>query len=346
MSTPTLATAPPPVDSLGRVTTGEAAALAALAAAHGGERSQVNRAAQESVTALWRAINRGDLSGGWAAQRNRAATYLELAQRSAASGSAAYVQRALAVQGIEVERPQVNVAAFSGLTSDGRGLDGLLVGGVVATKRAIASGRSPDQAMLIGERYLRIAVQGEVADAQTAADQVALVAASAGGSPSGQLQTVGWVRMLNPPSCGRCAVLAGRFYRWSDGFDRHENDDCTHVPALEALDDDLTTDPDKYFASLSPDQQKRYFGKANAEAIDAGSNIAKVMNASTRKGSLYTIGDKRFTMEGTTRRGYYSKVSTAGRAKERRPTPYQIMKDAAGSKGEALRLLYRYGYVV
>jgi hypothetical protein len=345
VSTPTL-TAAPPVDSLGRVTTGEAAALTALAAAHSAERSELSKATQDAIAGIWRALNRNDLGGGWAAQRVRAATYLEVAQRRAASGSAAYVQRALAVQGVAVDRPQLDPAAFGGLTSDGRGLDGLLVGGVVATKRAIASGRSPEQAALIGERYLRIAVQGEIADAQTNADQVALVAASAGGSTAGQLQTVGWVRMLNPPSCGRCAVLAGRFYRWNSGFERHEMCNCVHTPALEALDDDLTVDPDKYFASLTPEQQKKYFGKANAEAIDAGSNIAKVMNASTRRGALYTVGDRRYTMEGTTRRGYYSKVSTAGRAKERRPTPYQIMKDAAGSKGEALRLLYRYGYVV
>ena len=31
------------------------------------------------------------------------------------------------------------------------------------------------------------------------------------------------VRHLNPPSCSRCAVLAGRVYRYSEGFQRHPN---------------------------------------------------------------------------------------------------------------------------
>ena len=31
-------------------------------------------------------------------------------------------------------------------------------------------------------------------------------------------EEIGHIRTLIPPSCSRCAILAGRFYRWSDGF--------------------------------------------------------------------------------------------------------------------------------
>lgn len=31
----------------------------------------------------------------------------------------------------------------------------------------------------------------------------------------------GHIRYVNSPSCARCAILAGRFYRWSSGFQRH-----------------------------------------------------------------------------------------------------------------------------
>jgi hypothetical protein len=34
---------------------------------------------------------------------------------------------------------------------------------------------------------------------------------------------IGYIRLLTPPSCARCVILAGRFYRWSDGFKRHPN---------------------------------------------------------------------------------------------------------------------------
>jgi hypothetical protein len=40
----------------------------------------------------------------------------------------------------------------------------------------------------------------------------------------------GYVRSLNPPSCSRCAVLAGRVYRYSTGFQRHPRCDCLMTP--------------------------------------------------------------------------------------------------------------------
>lgn len=40
----------------------------------------------------------------------------------------------------------------------------------------------------------------------------------------------GYIRTLTPPSCSRCAILAGRWYRWSDGFQRHPGCDCEMVP--------------------------------------------------------------------------------------------------------------------
>ena len=51
-----------------------------------------------------------------------------------------------------------------------------------------------------------------------------LVADAARGAESVSIATrprVGYVRYLSPPSCSRCAILAGRFYRWSTGFLRH-----------------------------------------------------------------------------------------------------------------------------
>ena len=44
----------------------------------------------------------------------------------------------------------------------------------------------------------------------------------------------GYVRMLNAPSCSRCIILAGKFFRWNEGFLRHPRCDCKHIPAQNA----------------------------------------------------------------------------------------------------------------
>lgn len=152
------------------------------------------------------------------------------------------------------------------------------------------------------------------------------------------LVTVGYVRMLNPPSCDRCIVLAGRFYRWSAGFERHPMCDCRHIPAIEKTADDITTDPDAYFESLTREQQDDAFGKANAQAIRDGADISRVVNA---KASVYTADDgHRYTYVGTrrSRRGRRS-------APVLRPTVWQIYKDAKGDRAAALQLLEKFGYI-
>lgn len=92
-------------------------------------------------------------------------------------------------------------------------------------------------------------------------------------------EVTGWVRMLNPPSCSRCVVLAGRFYRWNEGFLRHPLCDCRHIPADESVAGDLTVDPAAYFDSLSRAEQDKTFTKSGAQAIRDGADIGQVVNA-------------------------------------------------------------------
>lgn len=156
---------------------------------------------------------------------------------------------------------------------------------------------------------------------------------------------IGWIRMLSPPSCGRCAVLAGRWYGWNEGFQRHPNCDCRHIPAIEADGADMTTDPRVYFDSLSRAEQDALFGTGAAEAIRNGADIAQVINAQNREGGSYTVDGRQYTREGVTRKGYYGGTE-AGRARRRRPTPVQIYRDARGDRDEAVRLLTEFGYIV
>src|SRR5699024_3123647 len=101
-------------------------------------------------------------------------------------------------------------------------------------------------------------------------------------------QVTGYVRMINPPSCDRCAILAGKRYLWNEGFLRHPNCDCIHIPASENVAGDFRTDPYEYFKSLSESEQDRIFGKANAEAIRDGADIFQVTN--TRMRGMSVVG--------------------------------------------------------
>ena len=106
-------------------------------------------------------------------------------------------------------------------------------------------------------------------------------------------QVTGYVRMLNPPSCSRCAILAGKRFLWNQGFQRHPNCDCIHIPASEQVAGDFTTDPYKYFESLSKKDQERVFGKYNAQAVRDGADIYRVENTRLR-GLGTAAGNKRY----------------------------------------------------
>ncbi|MBB4963833.1 hypothetical protein [Saccharothrix violaceirubra] len=112
-----------------------------------------------------------------------------------------------------------------------------------------------------------------------------------------------YVRMLTGKSCARCAILAGRQYRSSVAFKRHRRCDCRVVPAAESV-RDWTVDPDEYFRSLTTEEQDERFGKANAEAIRLGADVAQVVNAESGVYVASAHGREYLaTTTGTTRRG-------------------------------------------
>ncbi|WP_418060800.1 hypothetical protein [Pimelobacter simplex] len=75
-------------------------------------------------------------------------------------------------------------------------------------------------------------VESLVQDAGRAAEEVAVAVR----------EDIGHVRYLDPPSCSRCVVLAGRVYRYSTGFLRHPGCDCVMIPTTLA-NRDLVQDP-------------------------------------------------------------------------------------------------------
>jgi hypothetical protein len=151
----------------------------------------------------------------------------------------------------------------------------------------------------------------------------------------------GYIRMMTPPSCARCAVLAGRFYRWNDGFQRHPLCDCLHIPATEDAPDDSRTDPRA--AVLAGEVTD--ISKAEERAIRDGADVGQVVNS--RRG-MYEAGGRKFTTEGTTRRGFAAAKfrQQSGRRIRQRLRPEQIYREANGNRTEALRLLNLHGYIV
>lgn len=230
------------------------------------------------------------------------------AQLMAAQDSADSVPYMLSEQGIR-NRPagEVSPAAFAGVASDGRDLGGLLE---FLTLPQVAPYQF-DRAVL-----------AQVQDAGRAASSAAIVSRPNVG---------GYVRMLVPPSCGRCAILAGKWFRWNQGFQRHPRCDCRHIPAAEDNAGSLTTDPRRYFDSLSGPEQERAFTVNGAKAIRDGADPIQVVNAragmSTAQAQLRGPGD-RWTAAGRleARRVYGQNVFTTTEGVTRRGQAYRAMK--------------------
>lgn len=339
-----------------------ARAAYALSAQHQASQAEIRASIVTGVLGAWATINVQQLVASWfGGILDRIFTLVSLGQETVASDASSFVKATLGVQGIEVDIPIIDALRFAGISSDGRSLDTLLTGAVAHTFERLNRGDSPDVALKAGADFLTLVTSTQISDAGRAADQVAIVSAIPASPnvelaqpdrntpPSRRNLRYGWVRMLTPPSCSRCAILAGQFYKWNDGFLRHPMCDCRHIPAIEDLGSDLTTDAKEYFNSLTREQQDRYFGVANSRAIREGADINQVVNATTRQGAMFTADDgRRYTREGTARRGVAgSRIKRSGnRGKVLRPTPWQIYKDARGSREEAVRLLRKFGYIL
>lgn len=163
---------------------------------------------------------------------------------------------------------------------------------------------------------------------------------------------VGYVRYVTPPCCSRCAILAGRFYRWSAGFRRHPGCDCTHLP---------TTDPRSEFRQNPHDLVDKGLvtglSKADMRALGDGADLNQLVNFKNGSIRRLNFGPGRTvttTSAGTTARGIAgqrlgdlrSVDGSRYRVSSRfRLTPESIYQAADGDRATALRLLRLHGYI-
>lgn len=149
-----------------------------------------------------------------------------------------------------------------------------------------------------------------VQDAGRAAESVAIAARP----------RVQHVRHLTLPSCSRCAVLAGRVYRYSEGFKRHPGCDCVMIPVTVAG-PDLTYD----IGELVRTGQVAGLSKADRRAIRDGADFNQVVNVRRASAGLRESGRVLY------RRG--------------RMTPEAIYRKTGDDRDAALALLKSQGYL-
>jgi hypothetical protein len=290
---------------------------------------------------LWSEVSLSDLSGSWAEQLPLLVPIVTEAQVKGAAAGAAYGAETLAQQGLyEAPKAFVNPKAFGGFASDGRSLEGLLYGPVPYVKNLLGAGLAPKQALSMGKTYLSMLTQTQVADAGR----------TAAGVDTASRVGVSYIRMLNPPSCSRCSVLAGKVYRWNAGFARHPKCDCVHVQTTAkhaAESEGLIHDPYEYFKGLSTAEQDKEYTKAGAQAIRDGGDIFQVVNS--RRGLKYAGVSSDGSVRGQRVKGAFTSEGTTKRAnfgKSRRLTPEAIYRLNGDNRAAALVDLEKYGYIL
>lgn len=243
--------------------------------------------------------------------------------------------------------------SFAGVSSSGFPV----IEPVIATiDRIIPAPVSPipapwwDDATLF-QHEVELLISSEVADAGRSASQAEMVG-------HGYTQ---YVRVLNPPSCARCTILAGRKYRWSRGFQRHPGCDCQMVPVDDPrAADDLLTDPRSAFDAGQVGSYRtlkdgsRVFvdglSKADRRAVADGADIIKVVNASrglSAPGITAATRTELFgrsvkaTTDATTKRAAWRKANPTRLVRLRPESIYEFAKDPQ----DAIRLLQLYGYM-
>lgn len=276
----------------------------------------------------WAGVDLADLDGSWAEQAGpRMLVAVTVAQEAAAAESASYIPAAMAEAGIpEGAQGTLRPRSLSGVASDGRPLTGLLRAPLTRVKTLVGQGH-PDP-LTAGRDLVDMIVQTQTMDAARVAESVSMMT---------QPAVSGYVRVANPPSCGRCLVLAGAFYRTRDaaGFLRHPRCDCTAEPAQNA---DQAMNPKQAFDSMTTAEQDRALTKAGAQAVRDGADMGRVVNA--RRGmSAASPSGIRTTTAGTTRRG-----RLPGQTRGARLMPESIYR-LASDRADAVRLLRVHGYI-
>ncbi|MFJ2579977.1 hypothetical protein [Kitasatospora aureofaciens] len=336
----------------------------AIVSTYGRSQQRAVSGSLAAVDDLWGQLAPDDLTGSWLGGiGERIVRAVQAGTLLAATTGQPYVDAMVAADGLTADylpgAARVPAKAFTLSAADGRPLDSLLYLPVIRTKTLLQGGLTLQQSMLKGLLDLQRMVASEVADAGSSAAGVAMV---------GNRQITGYIRRVRPGACARCAILAGRWYRYDAGFQRHKRCQCYGEPATSARRGRPTSARD-FFDGLTAAEQDRRFTKAGAQAIRDGADVAQVVNA--RKGITVLDSYDRSvvaTLQGTGRSGIYyrrerdaAEAATGIRYARGAPdleaglprfklTAPRLMPEEiyrlASDRDEQIGLLRRYGYLI
>lgn len=285
---------------------------------------------------------------------------LEKAQSRVISGADRYIPAVLAdTNQVDDQIAGPNTQQLVGFTGAGQPLDEAVALTPIRAKQAVAGGATEWQALKDAGTWLTSAAGLLLSDTGRAAEGLNMYARQGVG---------GYVRMLTPPSCGRCVVLAGKWFRHNQGFSRHPPTcDCRHIPASESVARDLTIDPQAHFESLDAAAQNKLAGSvANADAIRDGADIGRIINAYrpnagmrlAQVGSVRTVDGLKYSSRESISTIYRIDRSTPpgknGRRDRRAEVltskPWRLMPESiaqiAKTDAERIRLLKEHGWIV
>lgn len=334
------------------------ATLSASEAAAVSYQAQQSRIAQAAVTgavAAWRGIDGKNLDLSWIHVLARMLAVITGQQRKAAASVPGYMDRLLKAQHVASQASaRLLPDAFAGLTGDGRPLQSLLYAPVALSKQRIGQGERIADVLRDESKHVALLARTVTQDAGRMAQQSGMAAETA---------VRGYVRKVHLPACPRCIILSGRFYRYSDGFLRHPNCDCTMIPVAVGLDMVHAEDPAELMARMQaehPERLRKSLTEGDLKALEHGADLNQVVNA--HRGMTTAAGPGRtgkVTTEGTTKRGFAGQrlaaegfVKSGGRyqrARTPRLTPAQIFTEAdinGWDRTEIVRQLKRFGFVI
>lgn len=330
-------------------------ALPRSAEAYATDQRQEIGAAVAALRRLWRRMG-DDFDASWLVVAPELLRVLDTAQERVAAGALAYMPMVLAETGQPLHDPAYDVEAADlvGSAGDGRPTEGLLYGGVIHAKEAVAAGATVASALETASTFVTLAGGTALSDTGRTAEKMA----------GHSRRVTGYVRMLTPPSCGRCVILAGSWTSAQTAFRRHPGCDCRNIPQAEATADDVTVGVEGYLSELDDAALAKALGsKANARAFKDGADPIQIVNAyrsGVRPAQIYDERIK-YTLEGTTKRGLaYRAMSAAGvtggtarrqvgdrylSARNVRLMPETIYARAGDDRAKALQMLRDYGWI-
>jgi hypothetical protein len=299
----------------------------------------------EQVDDLWTRMSVDDIAGSWEKIRPAVVQVASAGQARAASGAPLLIDRVLAADGLDSDPLDVvSPLAFAGWTADGLNLGTAVDSTPISARVGLARGATPARALESAHKRLDRLVGSEVHDAGKGAVEAAMRL---------EPQIVGWERYVNTPCCSRCAILAGRFYKVSDGFERHPGCRCCHRPMTQAgKDAGPEQDPRDLFYEMTDEQQNAAFTPEGARAIRDGADISQVVNSRWQGGvrgksaGMSRPGDP-YTTAGTGRRSAYGRQERAAgrRVPRRRLSPQGVALQAGDDTVLYRRLLRENGYL-